>query len=110
MSVAVETWTDPEKIGAHATGHLIDGRWQPAGTGETFPVFDPGTGQVIAEAARGNADDCVQILLWSKNAMMNANSTSDSISARPRIIGVWMRGAAPGLRLMPSRAAAAARP
>ena len=51
-----------------------------------------------------------QTLPWSRNAMTNANSTSDSISARPRIIGVWMRGAAPGLRLMPSSAAAAVRP
>ena len=42
--------------------------------------------------------------------MTNARSTSDSMSARPRIIGVWMRGAAPGLREMPSSAAAAARP
>ena len=47
---------------------------------------------------------------WRKNAMTNESRTSDSISARPRIIGVWMRGAAPGLREIPSSAAAAARP
>ena len=44
-----------------------------------------------------------------RNAMTSAKSTSDSMSARPRIIGVWMRAAAPGLREMPSSAAAAAR-
>ena len=42
--------------------------------------------------------------------MTKARSTSDSMSARPRIIGVWMRAEAPGLREMPSSAAAAARP
>ena len=47
---------------------------------------------------------------WRKNAMTKLRRTSDSISARPRIIGVWMRAAAPGLREMPSSAAAAALP
>ena len=42
--------------------------------------------------------------------MTNAMRTSDSMSASPRIIGVWMRAEAPGLREMPSSAAAAARP
>jgi len=57
MSVVVETWTDPKNVGARATGLLVDGQWQPASTGETFPVFDPGTGDVIAQAALGNASD-----------------------------------------------------
>ncbi len=49
-------------------------------------------------SARGNAGAArSQILPASKNAMMNANSTSDSISARPRIIGVWMRGRSAGV-------------
>jgi hypothetical protein len=34
---------------------------------------------------------------------------SDSMSARPMIIAVWMRAAAPGWRAIPSRAAAIAR-
>src|SRR6478609_11903865 len=60
--------------------------------------------------AHSGAIEPQTILAWSKKAIANAKSTSDSISARPRIIGVWMRGAAPGLRLMPSRAAAATAP
>ncbi len=47
---------------------------------------------------------------WRKKAMTKARRTSDSMSARPRIIGVWMRAEAPGLREMPSSAAAAALP
>src|SRR5258706_16434807 len=42
--------------------------------------------------------------------MTSANSTSDSMSARPRIIGVWILAAAPGFLEMPSSAAAVARP
>ena len=43
-------------------------------------------------------------------AMMKERRTSDSIKARPRIIGVWTLFAAPGLRAIPSRAEEAARP
>jgi phenylacetaldehyde dehydrogenase len=57
MSVVVETWTDPTNVGARATGLLVDGQWEPGSTGETFPVFDPGTGEVIAQAALGDERD-----------------------------------------------------
>lgn len=36
---------------------LIDGKWQPARSGETFAVIDPATGQVFARAAAGAAAD-----------------------------------------------------
>jgi len=45
--------------------------------------------------------------LTTAKTTSNAKSTNDSISARPRIIMVWMRPAAPGLRAAPSQAAAA---
>lgn len=32
---------------------FIDGRWQAAADGETFPVFNPATGEVIAQVAAG---------------------------------------------------------
>jgi acyl-CoA reductase-like NAD-dependent aldehyde dehydrogenase len=57
MSVDVESWTDPRDVGDRPTGLLLDGEWQPATTGETFPVFDPGTGEVIARAALGDEKD-----------------------------------------------------
>src|SRR3954465_13260659 len=50
------------------------------------------------------------MFFWRRNAMTSAKSTSDSMRARPRIIGVWILAAAPGLREMPSSAAAVARP
>ncbi len=36
---------------------LIDGRWQPAVSGKTFEVQDPGTGATIARVAEGEAAD-----------------------------------------------------
>jgi hypothetical protein len=36
---------------------LINGQWHEAGNGERFPVFNPATGEVIAEAAAAGAAD-----------------------------------------------------
>jgi phenylacetaldehyde dehydrogenase len=38
-------------------GHLIDGRWRPSVSGETFEVQDPATGGCIARVAAGGAED-----------------------------------------------------
>ncbi|HLF98662.1 MAG TPA: aldehyde dehydrogenase family protein, partial [Methylococcaceae bacterium] len=36
---------------------LIGGRWMPAASGKTFPVTDPSSGAVVAQAAEGDAVD-----------------------------------------------------
>ncbi|MDP7036283.1 MAG: aldehyde dehydrogenase family protein, partial [Planctomycetota bacterium] len=36
---------------------LIGGQWRNAASGETFPVFNPATGETIAKVAAGNAAD-----------------------------------------------------
>ncbi|WP_299963488.1 aldehyde dehydrogenase family protein [uncultured Roseobacter sp.] len=36
---------------------LIAGRWQAAQSGETHPLFDPSTGELLAQIARGQAAD-----------------------------------------------------
>ena len=50
-----------------------------------------------------------QLYYTFANTITSAKSTSDSISARPMIIMIWMRPAAPGLRAAPSTAEAAMR-
>lgn len=37
--------------------HLIDGRWSPSLSGETFETRNPSTGQVLASLARGRTED-----------------------------------------------------
>jgi phenylacetaldehyde dehydrogenase len=42
------------------SGHkqlLIDGEWMDAASGKTFSVFDPATGETIAQVAEGEAED-----------------------------------------------------
>ena len=33
---------------------LIDGKWVPAASGKTFPVYNPANGDVIAQVAEGD--------------------------------------------------------
>ena len=35
----------------------VDGRWQAAISGNTFPVHDPATGELLARVSDGSADD-----------------------------------------------------
>ena len=75
---------------ATGAGVRLPRRRDAAGLGASQPIF-------VANA-------------WSMYAMNSAKSTSDSMKARPRMSGVWMRAEAPGLRETPSSADAAARP
>jgi phenylacetaldehyde dehydrogenase len=36
---------------------LIDGKWTEAKSGQTFPVFDPSTGETMAQVAAGDKED-----------------------------------------------------
>jgi len=36
---------------------FINGQWTPASTGETYDVFNPATGAVVAKVAKGNEED-----------------------------------------------------
>src|SRR6266542_5371220 len=40
-----------------AASIVIDGERRPAASGDVTPVYDPGTGRVIAEVAMGGAED-----------------------------------------------------
>src|SRR5262249_39789818 len=37
--------------------NFIDGQWVPSASGETFPVYDPSTEEVIAQVASSNSAD-----------------------------------------------------
>ena len=56
--------TDAERalLARVPAGLLIDGAWQPAADGATFPVHDPATGEVLLRIADAGADDGVRAL------------------------------------------------
>src|SRR5215469_4599954 len=44
-------------ISAGTHKNFIGGKWVPAASGETFPVYDPSTEEVIARVASADAPD-----------------------------------------------------
>jgi len=48
MTVNVDVQTFP---------HFINGKWEQASNGETFEVFNPATGELVAKVAKGTEKD-----------------------------------------------------
>ena len=66
----MSTSTLPPTVAAHLpTGLLIDGAWRPATGGGTFPVSDPGTGQVLFDVADATAQDGLAALTAADAAL-----------------------------------------
>src|SRR5436305_6531105 len=51
-----------EVVGKVPTGVLVGGEWRAADNGNTFPVEDPATGEVLCEVADGTAQDATAAL------------------------------------------------
>ncbi len=62
--------------------HWIDGRWRAAEAGERFEVRDPSTGQVIAEAAIGDATDVDRAVAAARRALPAWRALTGSQRAR----------------------------
>lgn len=87
--------TLPPTVAAHVpTGLLIGGAWRPAGGGATFPVHDPGTGEVLFDVADATSEDALAALTAADEAFDEYRTASpyarsellravyDSITAR----------------------------
>ena len=51
------------------TDLFIGGQWRSSASGETFPVHDPSTGEVIAEVANGTPEDGIAAVDAAETAM-----------------------------------------
>ena len=49
--------SSPAKPSVKTYENYIHGQWAPSSSGETFPVVDPSTEEVIAHVAAANAAD-----------------------------------------------------
>ncbi len=61
---------------------LIDGRWQPAASGETFEIVDPATGETFGSAASGDARDIDLAVQAARRALGGWSATSPAQRAR----------------------------
>jgi hypothetical protein len=69
---------------------LIDGQWDDAASGETFPVYNPATGEVIAHAAEGDKKDIDRAVTAARRAFESGAWPRLTPSERGRL--VWKLG------------------
>jgi len=67
-------------------GLLIDGRWSPAASGETFDTIDPATEQPLAAVAAGDAPDIDRAVKAARKAFESGAWPQMTPSARGKLI------------------------
>ena len=65
---------------------LIDGQWVDAKSGKTFPVYDPSTGQQIAEVAEADAADVNLAVAAARRAFDNGPWATMKPNERARLM------------------------
>jgi len=53
---------------------LIDGQWVVAASGKTFPVYNPATGEVMAQVAEGEKEDIDRAVRAARKAFEKCKS------------------------------------
>lgn len=94
MSIAESSTYEPTKLVRAFLSRpkelLINGRWQPAVSGKTFEVQDPGTGNTIARVAEGDAKDVDLAVKAARNAFEQGPWPAMTPTQRSKII--WRIG------------------
>ena len=69
---------------------FIDGKWTEAASGKTFPVYNPATGEVMAQVAEGDQEDINRAVRAARRAFDSGVWTGMTASERGRLI--WKLG------------------
>lgn len=65
---------------------LIGGKWVESASGQTFPVFNPATGNVITNAASGDREDINLAVKAARHAFESGSWSKLTVSERGRLI------------------------
>ena len=65
---------------------LIDGQWVDAASGKTFPVYNPATGEVLANVAEGDKEDIDRAVKAARRAFETGPWSKMSPSERGQLI------------------------
>ncbi|HXZ04103.1 MAG TPA: aldehyde dehydrogenase family protein [Ktedonobacteraceae bacterium] len=65
---------------------LIDGKWVDAASGKTFPVYNPATGEIIAQVAEGDKEDIERAVRAARKAFDGGPWRKMTPSQRGRLI------------------------
>ena len=69
---------------------LIDGKWVEAASGKTFPVYNPATGDTMAQVAEGDKQDIERAVTAARNAFESGPWSRMTPSERGKL--VWRIG------------------
>src|SRR5579885_3687356 len=64
----------------------IDGKWVAAASGKTFPVYNPATGEVMAQVAEGDKEDINRAVAAARKAFEGGPWRKMTPSQRGRLI------------------------
>ena len=63
---------------------FIDGKWVAAASGKTFPVYNPATGEVMAQVAEGDREDIDRAVKAARKAFEDGPWSTMTSSERGR--------------------------
>jgi len=89
MATALKIVPPEEKVTSFVSRKhkmLINGRWIEAASGKTFPVYNPATGEVMAQVAEGDREDINRAVSAARNAFENGPWPNLTSSERGRLI------------------------
>jgi phenylacetaldehyde dehydrogenase len=89
MATALKIVPPEEKVTSFVSRKhkmLINGRWIEAASGKTFPVYDPATGEVMAQVAEGDREDINRAVSAARNAFEHGPWPNLTSSERGRLI------------------------
>ncbi len=79
-----------EEFIAHPRKMFIDGKWVAAASGKTFPVYNPATGETLAQVAEGDREDINRAVKAARKAFEDGPWSTMTSSERGRLI--WKLG------------------
>jgi phenylacetaldehyde dehydrogenase len=88
--IDVELPTNVRSFVAEPRPLLIDGAWVEAASGKTFPVYNPSTGEIIAQVAEGDSEDVDRAVKAARRAFDSGPWRRMSPSERGRLL--WKLG------------------
>src|SRR3954464_14751081 len=65
---------------------FIDGKWAAAASGKTFPVYNPATGEVMAQVAEGDREDINRAVKAARKAFEDGPWSTMTSSERGRLM------------------------
>jgi len=78
--------SSPAKPVVKTYQNYVNGQWIPSSTGETFPVFDPSTEEVIAQVAAASASDVDKAVKAARAAFDSGPWPATTAQDRGRIL------------------------